>query len=483
MKKNMKKFLLVLAMLFIQNNVFADSAYSVGGVSVDPRYAYTNATQLIYDSANGYYQANINSYYNLEPTYSYLVSQTRLGGSRAFFIAAHASRSSISLSTTGSSGSDYWTGISVGEDGRVENGYKYAGLSGRDMSNTKVITFAGCYTAAPFTEDHPFNLASVAVANRAHAAVGWMFSTTNERNWLKTYNYALGAGYNVYDAVQRARLAYGGTTTANGWDIYGNRSSKITTTGVDTLATTSIDNLYNPNEQIDRSSEHLIANKVIDKEIQYVIATTDPSLLYEEIKFDDFNVPHYDSFIFNEKLTNYSSELSQLISNIKEYDASFDVNDYMFTYRIVDEKEGLGYIELVYYINDNIRTNKIYNIEFNNYKVNRVMLSSVRKSNIQNIEKLNVNKLLEKINAFEKKKINLISKEMLSYYEENSNLNEINRNNITNIFDKSIVEVNSNVTELYYYDYNDETLTYELDILRNSVNDSKYIASERIVLE
>lgn len=473
MKKNLKFILIVLFVLFVKSDAFAISAYSVGCLNVDTNYTIVDTRQLVYDAANGYFQANINSYYNIEPTYSYLNSTTRLGGSRAFFIAGHATYNAISLASRGSAGSEYWTGVTIDLNGQTTNaGYRYVDLDGRNMSNTKVITFAGCRTAS---QDFSSNLASAAVSNGAHSAVGWRYATINETNWLKTYNYALGAGNTVIESVRRATMAYGGTNTATGWDIYGNRNSKITTAG--------IDNLYNPEVLVDTSSEHLIANKAIQRETHFTVATTDPNQLYARIDLQKVEVPKYNEILFNEDLVDYSSEFSKLISIIKEYDSSFNINNYKLIYKLIDEEEGFGFIQLIYYIDNNIRTNKIYYVEFNNYQINDIMLTGVRKSNIQNVAKLSVDNLMKKIDKFEKNKLDIISSKMLSHYEENSKIDKSINNNRINNLRNSLDKINASISESYYYDYNDQKLVYELDILRNSVGDLQYFVTERIELE
>lgn len=465
MKKNMKKFLLVLAMLFIQNNVFADSAYSVGCLFTPASNLAGDTTQLVYDAANAYYQANINSYYNIEPTYSYLNSTTRLGGSRAFFIAGHGTYQAMWLASQGQAGSEYWTGVWNDDYDISSGGFHFVPIDGRNMNNTKVITFAGCNTA---NLDHSDNLALTAVANGAHAAVGWIGRTDNNRQWLKTYNYALGAGYSVIQAGMRASDAYDNNNTSTYWYHEGNENAKMTTT--------TVDRMYNPEVRLDTSSERLVTSKINEKEIEYYLATTDPEDIYVTIDTETFEIPYYDNVLFREKLSDYEKSFEKIISIIKNYDSSFNVDDYKLIYKFINKQNGTGFIKFVYYISENISTNKVYTISFNNNKVESIMLTGVRKNNIGNIKSLNEKSLINKVNSFEETKFSTISSEMLSLYEENSNLNQARSNN-------SLVKTNSNVSEIYHYDYNDNSITYDLQVLQKSVQDSEYIASEQIKLE
>ena len=132
------------------------------------------------NAANAYgWISNLDSYYNYEPTYSYMSGKNdagvnRLGGSKVFFINGHANPEVIICGSRNSS--SYLTGVSIYNNGYTitesDNGltatYKTAGLNSRSMSGTSIITFAGCSTGKGTN-----NLVKKAVSKGAKVAVGF----------------------------------------------------------------------------------------------------------------------------------------------------------------------------------------------------------------------------------------------------------------------------------------------------------------------
>lgn len=459
----MKKYLSIMIMcilsLLFAVNVYADSAYSVGCKYTEASNYDENTSQLVYDAANAYYQANINSYYNLEPTYSYLKSQTRLGGSRAFFIAGHAGYNYIQLASRGVSGSEYWTGIHTGSNGELNYGYTYAGLEGRNMSATKVITFAGCETDQI---NNKFSLAKIAVGRGAHAATGWMYRMNNEQNWMRIYNYSLGAGYSVYDSAIRANNAYPDTSTSLYWYIQGNLSSKITTTGTDT-------NNISRSEKISMlfEKERLIISQPlsIKNSIDYKIANSKISDLYETISFSDLSVPQIDNNLFYNEFHEYKNQFNNLFETIKKYDPTFNEDDYKMMYKIQDKENGVGLIQFVYYISEKIRTNKVYTITFDEYKVTNIYLGGVRKENIDNVNKVDMENIKTKISNFEENKAVIVKSKIEKFYKKTPILNIDNSLSKLNLSDNVI-----DFEEYYRYDFNTNKLSYIVDITEEIEN-------------
>lgn len=442
MKK--KIIFLVIPLLFgINCNVNAASAYSVGVKYNSASGQPGDTTQAVYDAANGYYKANINSYYNIEPTYDYLNSQTRLGGSRAFFIAGHATYNSMILASKGQSGSDYWTGVWNGSGKAPDSfwtGYKLVGLKNRNMSNTKVITLVGCNTA---NRDHSDNLARTAVNSGAHAAVGWRYNLVINFGWLKVYNYALGSGSSVIEAIHKAHASYNGYIIDVYWDALGNRNSKITTT--------TADNIYEPSVKEQFSSEKLIAKSFIEKTDDYLVATSDISELYKTFQIDRLDVPKYD-IIYKEDAEKYSDEFKNLFYEISLFDKDFNIKNYKLIYKLIDEKRGYGFVQLVYFLDENIQTNKSYTVYFDGYKTESAFISGVKMKNLKNINNVSMIGLQEKIDRFE-------------------------RNELNNIKQKETEVDYPN----YFYDYNTQKLIYKYAD-DNSYLDNKLFIEKEIEL-
>lgn len=446
MKKIFFGMFTILLSLCVSTQVHAAVAYSVG-CDYPPATGYNeDTTQLAMDAATGYgFVSDITgSYYNLDPTYDYINSTTRFGNSRVFFIAGHANYNYISVASSTASG--HMTGISTEYNGFTFNGYKFAGLSGRNMSPTKVITFAGCYTAKPNTS----NLVEKAVSQGASAAVGWMFTTSNNRDWLKTYNYSLGYGYTVYEAVTRANAAYGGTNTAVNWNIVGDRSTTITSSSRSLTASPtdniSLNRLYDP----------------IYNEISKPLSET-----YLTFNFNNVILPNNQEELFEASLSSYENEFSSVINFLNSVDETFDTNDYSVTYRVVDADDGVGMMQITYHINNRIKTNKGYLILFENYEAKEILLSGVKKVNIENISNTNLSVLNNKISNFNLNKNRLLVQQAPTIFKNTSNSilsynNQINRLSLKD----SIVDYK----EYYYYDYNSEKLEYVLEITDENLN-------------
>jgi hypothetical protein len=180
-------------------------------------------TPSILYAADTYGPLGYQSYYNLKPTVGYLRGQNPAGadrlGSEVVYLNGHASYDNLlcgdyeyaSLFGNVPTGSDYMCGVWCYSDGQSSTSlYNYAGLSGRDLSGTKLISFVGCNTAG-FLEgdgagDHHFddNLCEVALDCGAQAAMGFTGTidglTPAGLYWKQKYNDALAFGYTVDNA-------------------------------------------------------------------------------------------------------------------------------------------------------------------------------------------------------------------------------------------------------------------------------------------
>ncbi len=420
-------YMLISAISFIAlttNCMAANNAYSVGcqyasGVEGEG----TTSVPQTKTAANAYgWLSGYNSYYSLKPTYSYLKSTSRLGGSRVFFIAGHANQNLISVAAQDSDA--YRTGISRYADGYVDydavynKKYTYAGLTSRNMSNTLLITFAGCKTAS--TEKGANNLLTQAIASGAKAAVGFNNLITNKQEdikWLEKYNTLLGNGWSIKYSMEKATAAYNESRCAKYVTSMGNTDLNL--------------------GKLAQKSAELV---------QYV----SEKRKNEEDDFIIYKSSYTDSL---KELFEKKEEKPELIKNIiSEIDSSFNYDDYKVEYNLVDDK-GFGFIFLTYYINPEIKTNKGYMIVTNNYKIDKIYLSGIRKENIKRVSSINENTILEKYKIFNKK--------------EKSNV--INKTNISNnISDEKTATKVIKREEEYFLDYNTGELTFTDTVFKES---------------
>lgn len=448
MKK--KKLLLftiasVTASMLIGTNCYAASrAYSVGTKWPTGTYqAGSDFTTNVKNASNAYgWLEGYTSYYNTEPTYSYMKG-SRLGSSQAYFINGHASATRIDVVSKDED--NYRTGISIYGDGNgicdgTGDAWIYAGLDGRSMSSTKVITFAGCQTGKGTN-----NLVTKAVAQGAKSAVGFKANVTSRfedgPKWMKKYNNLLGNGNTVQKSITGAVTAY------PNWDLSTYvTSSGNTSTKLGTLASTS--------------SNYISSLNIMTAEERELLKPIEETYAFLEVN-NTINVELKDNSELIKTSTSSSSlnnNIKSIIEVIKEYDSSFNLNEYKMTYNLVNESEGYGYIFFTYYIDNIIETNKVYLVEIMNNKVENIILAGVKEANTINVSNVTTSTLTKKVSNFE-----LTEKEE-AVVSKNSNI--FNTQNILTE-EKSIDEtqLNENIkehNEKYYYDYNTKELSYML---------------------
>lgn len=431
--------------LFMQSASAKEYAYSVGSKwATGTAHAGDDFTKNVDVAADAYgWLSGYTSYYNYNPTYSYMSgsngSINRLGGSSVYFINGHANSQSILVA--GSNTTNNRTGIHISNNGTTvsEGGltFKLAGLNGRNMNNTKLITFAGCSTAKASS-----NLPSKAVSQGAKSAVGFkgnIISRFNDGpNWLKKYNYTLGNGVTVARAIEAATTAYPNDTLSQYVTAYGNTNTRLGT--LDTNSLTSA--IY---------KDSSISEMIIPIEDEY-----------KSISYDNISVyinPTIKSFS-NQKLSSFSNTYNTIIEAIKREDSSFDINKYKVSYNLVNEEENYGFIFFTYFIGD-VETNKVYLATIRDNKLTNLMLAGVKEKNIINIDNINNNELKNTITKFENNKGNKLM-------SATRNKNIFTNANILNS-DKTIKvsSFNNNVTsydEKYYYDFNTNSFQYILNV-------------------
>lgn len=448
--KKIKYFIyLILISIIIHSNCYAFNAYSVGSkYAVGVTHAGDDFTTNVKNAASAYKtMSGCNSYQSLISSYDYMRG-SRLGSSRVYFINGHANYDRIT--TAGYDKDNYRTGISIYNDGYAYNDnlgdkWIFAGLNGRDMSGTRLITFAGCSTA-----EGTNNLTAKAVQQGAKAAVGFSGSITSRfydgPKWLNVYNIQLANNASVHKAVQQATLQTSNSDLRFLYRVHGDSSITLNDTKSGIINSFSAIPLTLTNEEREALIPIEKVYKVLDIETDFKIEMSEKNEI------------------------NYSNEsIKQIIDIIKKDDIEFNIEDYKLTYNIINEKEGFGQIFLRYYINKKIETNKEYVVTIYDNIVDDITLAGVKKSNISKIKEIEEEKLYTRVAEFEKnKKKESLYNEIQKLYGETY---KVNINNIlTSNNEINLKTINSNIQEYkekYYYDYNIDKLSYQVIIHEN----------------
>lgn len=455
MKKNLLCGIVIFMLLFIPNVYASTLAYSVGSKYVSTIDSnQSDFTENVKNAAEGYYPHS--SYYSTNPTYSYL-NGSKLGGSRVFFINGHANSSSILTASKDST--EYRTGLSISSTNPNyvttsfnNKEFKLVRFGNRSFTATNIISFVGCST-----DSGTDTLTKKAVSNDAKVAVGFKNSITSRfykgPDWLKKYNYSLGTGNSVSTAVNQAKTYYPNEDLTTYVSIVGDGNTTIGTTNTLSLSLSleTVDESYN---------ETKLINPDIDMET-YNEVRMDINELFQLVsdkKIDNIDFKSLNNIVL-EDLSKYKDIFKSVIDEISAFDNQFNINDYKVIYNLVNEEEGFGFLNFYYYIDGKIETNKVYSADINNYEITGINLAGVRKININIINNVNENELIEKINSFEQDKLQKINK------ATNLKLKNVKRslkNNVINLenFNDDIEKV----TEKYIYDYNDNTLKYNLSL-------------------
>lgn len=436
----------IISSMFIGLNCDAASrAYSVGTKWPAGTYgAGSDFATNVKNAANAYGKlSGYSSYYNTNPTYSYMKG-TRLGSSQIYFINGHASATHIDVVSKDED--NYRTGISIYGEGNgmcdaTGDAWVYAGLEGRSMTGTKLITFAGCKTG-----NGSNNLVTKAVAQGAKAAVGFKENVTSRfndgPNWMKKYNTSLGSGSTIQNAISAAVRMYPNMDLSAYVTSSGNTSIKL-----GTLASKSAN--YANNLKVMSADEREFLKPT---EELYNVITLD-NKIEMKLKYEDTKISKSTNLI--DKL---DDNFKKVVEIIKNYDSSFDLKEYKVTYNLVNRNEGNGYIFFTYFINNMIETNKVYLVEIRNSKVENITLAGVKKTNTNKVLSISASKLSEKIFNFESEE-----KEKVLIHKKHDIFNTQNVLTKEKKIDKSQLKENiEEFNEKYYYDYNTNKLSYML---------------------
>lgn len=451
---------ILISMLLTTPNVLAStSAFSVGS-----KYASTidstqsDFTENVINAAQGYYPHTTltASYYTNNPTYSYL-NGTKVGGSRVFFINGHARADAIF--TAAKDSTEYRTGLGLSSANPIytsENfglgtkSFKLVGIENRSFAATNIITFAGCNTNSGAN-----TITKTAHNNGAKVAIGFRKSihTRNDKgkDWLKKYNYSLGAGNSVYTAISQADTFSPDSDLLNNISVAGDVYTTIGTTNTHSLAFSleTVDESYN---------ETKLINPDIDIET-YNEVRMDINELFQLVS--DKNIDNIDFKSLNnidlEDLSKYKDIFKSVIDEISAFDNQFDINNYKVAYNLINDEAGFGILNFYYYIDGKIETNKVYSAIIKNYEITGINLAGVRKVNINKIYNIDEKELINKINSFENNKMEKVSESTNLKLKNSKKPNSNNALTIEN-FNNNVEEI----TEKYLYDYNDGTLKYNL---------------------
>lgn len=436
--------ILLTSIIFIPTTLAANRAYSVGSKYAQGVYeAGSDFTQNVLNAANAYGKlSGYTSYYNNVPDYSYMKG-SRLGSSQVYFINGHANRTTIF--TAAKNSDDYRTGISIYKDGTrlydkdFNHYYKVAGLDGRDMSKTKLITFAGCNTASANGTGGTAtgsDLTSKAYLQGATTTVGFSKTITSRsdagKKWLQKYNTVLASGGTVKKAISDATVADSNSNLGASVIIWGSTTTLGSPKKISPASTFSKEYpLLSLEEKEDLKS------------IEDVYHFLD---IKKSIEFD---------------LSNKEKEgknLNLIFEEIKKEDPSFKPEEYIISYNLVNAEENFGFIFITYFIDGIIETNKKYMVEINNNKVDKIILSGVKERNISSINSINNIILIEKVTNFNNNEKATKLSERASEIFKSENILVKSKKIDTSKLKDSIFEYK----EKYYYDYNSGKLSYIL---------------------
>ncbi|MDD4036208.1 MAG: hypothetical protein PHS45_02675 [Bacilli bacterium] len=459
MQKITKKIAVgMMTLLFIFGfapNVFAATAYSVGTLyAPGTNHAGDDFRQNVTNARNAYALiSDISSYYNHQPTYTYVNSTTRLGNSRVFFINGHSNNLYITLGYANTT--EGRTGVSIYTNGWTSgSGYKTAGLDSRSMSGTTLITFVGCETAGYV--GNPTNLTDKAVNKGAKVALGW-YHTIHSRvyngpQWLVSYNGGLGGGLSVINSIYRAKVAWPSSDLSDFYAYRGNRDLTIGTSTQPLSAGVSMSSIATNYDEQKNVRSHNEALQLISDTYKVV----DTSIM--ELK-------PINKVIRNEELSNYTTLFSDIIDKIKTQDSSFNPNDYKVTYHVANDEDGYGDIYFRYYIDGKIETNKVYIATFDNFKITDIVLGGVTIANMGNVKNISMNNINAKIATFENNKTELLLEKAGNMFHTTKKANLVKTDNKVDIS-----SLKGNIIELeesYFYDYNTKELKYLLKTVEN----------------
>lgn len=161
----------------VPTSAYVGRAYSMGGEFYKASDGWD--WEDVKRSAYYFTQYGKTSYYTYEPTYSYMSNVNRMN-SDILYYSAHGCPYYLSYPTAG---------LTVNRG--TSNGTNTIGLSSLSFSNTQLIIFDACSTAAS-TGDGTSNMCQKALSRGAQCVLGWYEDiTTDSLQWLTNFYYYL----------------------------------------------------------------------------------------------------------------------------------------------------------------------------------------------------------------------------------------------------------------------------------------------------
>lgn len=413
-------------------------AYSVGtfwGVN-DERYGGDFRTN-VYNAANKYSQiSGVSSYYNTEPDYTYMRGNNPIGqrriGSYLVFLNGYGGPEFILAGSKDTT--ENRTGVFVKSDTAITfyktgKTFTLAGLGSTNMSGTRLIVFAGCSTGAWPTSEAPVNLPTKAVQQGADVAFGFRDPISSRvesgQAWLNAFNQALVNGYTVDGANVYACTQYPNSDLSTCSMAEGNYNLTIVpVTRATSMLQENIENEYK----------------------KFTVPKPNINVVIDEKNSE------------NEKaLSECEDKYKEIIEIIRAQDNDFNIDEYKVSSNCVNKENGVSHIYFTKYINDNIRTNKVYLIKTNKNIVNDIIVAGIKKDNIKEEKKLDRAFIEEKISKFNNEKIETVNNKL-----ECNNVKSIRLLETT----ENLFEFNDNIEDIeeyYYYDYNIGKLKYIME--------------------
>jgi len=192
-----------------------------------------------------------------------------------------------------------------------------------------------------------------------------------------------------------------------------------------------------------------------------LVLITTSTLYYKNILNKDTILDKSYAFVDNKSFID--KKLEELKEKMYREDYSFESANYKINYKDIDEEKKSATIILTYVINSEIETNKTYTAIIENNEISDVYTSTSKSTE----EK----ELIEKVNNFNQV---LKEKTLLDKYHNLFRYNKI-LNKDKSINQNSFITEVSRYEEKYYYNYDTNILSYNLDVY----NDDK----EEIVIE
>ncbi len=335
------------------------------------------------------------SYKNYAPDYAYMRGNnpngTRRIASDVVFLNGHANYNCLVHNHNNNNGV-YATGVYIGTDDYTsDSGYKYVGLESTNMSTCDHISFVGCSTAS----NGNTNITWKAVNKGATSALGFTDSihsrTSAGEGWLKKYNDALANGYTISRAITYANSFYSSSDLGTYAKIYGSSSNTVTSSSKN-----NFNEFFKENTSISCAG---ICN------------------------------------VENAPVIESSRMISEIITNIRKLDATFETSKYKMTVNMFAPQDGNGMITFSYYIGDYIHSNKAFVAIIENNCVVEVLANDVVSKGLRGELTLS---------ASESKLIALANAHKNSFQLET-------------VDDYNVVKT----TENYYFDFNTGKLVYE----------------------